>query len=251
RRARARSSSPRRRSSKLDDHPVPGTLEGDVREVAQRLRAEVRQQEPLAPEIARAGGDLRVRDVNVEAGFVRRAFADEEVGAARARDEVLRPRGVARVEDRAAVDLDPVAEGDELGRVRHAEGAHPDAADVARRPRLELLEANGKRRGHLRVLLVEGGTSRGIVLPCPLLSLSLMRPDPELLREGTRLAHLVLLSAAAGLTAERLLRPGLAVRGLALLVGLGGFYAGSWLWALADWSPGPALLGQPLLPPIV
>ena len=66
-----------------------------------------------------------------------------------------------------------------------------------------------------------------------------MRPDPELLREGTRLAHLVLLSAAAGLTAERLLRPGLAVRGLALLVGLGGFYAGSWL------------LGQPLLPPIV
>jgi len=78
-----------------------------------------------------------------------------------------------------------------------------------------------------------------------------MRPDPELLREGTRLAHLVLLSAAAGLTAERLLRPGLAVRGLALLVGLGGFYAGSWLWALVDWSPGPALLGQPLLPPIV
>jgi len=35
-----------------------------------------------------------------------------------------------------------------------------------------------------------------------------MRPDPELLREGTRLAHLVLLSAAAGLNALQLVAEG-------------------------------------------
>ena len=78
-----------------------------------------------------------------------------------------------------------------------------------------------------------------------------MRPDPELLREVTRIAELVVLSAGAGLAAVQLLRPGLAIRGLALFVGLGGFYAGTWLWDVADWAPGPALLGQPLMPPII
>ena len=78
-----------------------------------------------------------------------------------------------------------------------------------------------------------------------------MQPDQELLREGARLAQVLLLSAAAGLTADFLLRPGVTIRGFSLLIGLGGCWAGSWLWGLADWSPGPALLGQPLLPPIV
>ncbi len=89
------------------------------------------------------------------------------------------------------------------------------------------------------------------MLAYPLLSLSLMRPDPELLGEASRLAQLLLVSAAAGAAAERILRPGVNVRGVSLLAGLAGLYAGGWLWALGGWSPGPAILGHPVLPSIV
>jgi len=89
------------------------------------------------------------------------------------------------------------------------------------------------------------------VLAYPLLSLSLMRPDPELLREVARVAQLVLVAAAAGAAAERILRPGLTVRGMSLLAGLAGLYAGGWFWDVGGWSPGPAVLGHPVLPAVV
>src|SRR5207249_10093320 len=103
-----RSSSRPRRCSELDGHPVPGTLAGDVRQMPQRLRAEVREEEPLAAELACAGRDLGIRDVDVEPRLVGGALADEEVGAAGPRDELLRPGRVARVEDGPAPGLDPV-----------------------------------------------------------------------------------------------------------------------------------------------
>src|SRR5439155_10112367 len=74
------------------------------------------------------------------------------------------------------------------------------------------------------------GVPRSMVLACPLLSLSLMRPDPELLHEAARVAQVVLVAAAAGSAAERIMRPGLAIRGLSLLAGLAGLYAGGWFW---------------------
>ena len=78
-----------------------------------------------------------------------------------------------------------------------------------------------------------------------------MRPDPELLREAARVAQVVLVAAAAGAAAERILRPGLAIRGLSLLAGLAGLYAGGWFWDLGGWAPGPAVLGHPILPTVV
>ena len=78
-----------------------------------------------------------------------------------------------------------------------------------------------------------------------------MRPDPELLHEAARVAQVVLVAAAAGSAAERILRPGLAIRGLSLLAGLAGLYAGGWFWDVGGWSPGPAILGHPILPSVV
>ncbi|TMA37863.1 MAG: hypothetical protein E6J75_16150 [Deltaproteobacteria bacterium] len=65
------------------------------------------------------------------------------------------------------------------------------------------------------------------------------------------MAQVVLVAAAAGSAAERILRPGLAIRGLSLLAGLAGLYAGGWFWDVGGWSPGPAVLGHPILPTVV
>src|SRR5205807_3402355 len=142
--ARERSSSRPRRYSELDGHPVPGTLEADVRQVPQRLRTQVREEEPLAAEIARASRDFGIRDVDVEPRLVRGALADEEIGATRASNELLGPGGVAGVENGAVVGFDPVAERHELRGVRHAKGTRPDTAQIARRPRPEPFEVHGE-----------------------------------------------------------------------------------------------------------
>jgi hypothetical protein len=52
----------------------------------------------------------------------------------------------------------------------------------------------------------------------------------------------------AGLVAERLLDPGLPVRGLAVFCGVAGAYVGSQLWAMAGWDGGPTLGDQALFP---
>jgi hypothetical protein len=52
----------------------------------------------------------------------------------------------------------------------------------------------------------------------------------------------------AGWVAERLLDPGLNVRGLAIFSGVAGAYVGSQLWAVGGWEGGPTLGGQALFP---
>jgi uncharacterized membrane protein YeaQ/YmgE (transglycosylase-associated protein family) len=56
------------------------------------------------------------------------------------------------------------------------------------------------------------------------------------------------LPLLAGWIAERLLDPGLHVRGLAVFCGLTGAYVGSRLWDLGGWELGPSLGGQALFP---
>lgn len=55
----------------------------------------------------------------------------------------------------------------------------------------------------------------------------------------------------AGWIAERLLDPGLQVRGLALFSGVAGAYFGSWLWTVSGWERGPTLGGHALVPVLV
>ena len=78
-----------------------------------------------------------------------------------------------------------------------------------------------------------------------------MLPGPELLRHATELAQLVVVAAAAGTAAEKILRPGLNARGVSLVAGLAGVYAGAWLWDVGGWPTGPAILGHPILPTLV
>src|SRR5439155_685616 len=101
-------------SSEIERHPVARALQGEFAQVRERLAAQVREDEPPAAQVARAGGDLRVGDVDVEARLVGRALAQEEVRAARLRHELRGPRRVARVDDGEPVDLDAVAEGEQL-----------------------------------------------------------------------------------------------------------------------------------------
>src|SRR5205814_978371 len=142
--AAARSSSRPASSSEIERHPVAGALQGELVQVGERLAAQVREDEPPAAQIACARGDLRVGDVDADPRLVGRALAQEEVRAARVGHEVLGPRRVARVEDRASLGLDAVAEGAQLARVRHGEGqnAHPVQRE-ARAPH-DLLVAHGE-----------------------------------------------------------------------------------------------------------
>jgi uncharacterized membrane protein YeaQ/YmgE (transglycosylase-associated protein family) len=72
--------------------------------------------------------------------------------------------------------------------------------------------------------------------------------DPELLHEALSLLQTTGIALLFGWAAERLLDTGLAVRGLPLLCGVSGLYAGTWVFTLAGWPHGPRLAGQALLP---
>src|SRR5262249_18240798 len=142
-------------SSEIERHPVLGALELELGEAAERLPPEVREEETPARELRGARGDLRVRHVDPEPRLVGRALADEEIGAARALDEVVGPRRGGRVEDRPSRDGDPVAGGGELGRVRD-----PERQDAYRPDRVfvlgvELAEPERERQRVGRRLVVE------------------------------------------------------------------------------------------------
>ena len=112
--------------------------------MGERLAPQVREDEAAATEIACARGDLRVGDVDADPRLVGRALAQEEVGAPRVRHELLGPRRVAGVEDRASLGLDAEAEGAQLARVRHGEGQHPHPVQRGARARHQLLVAHGE-----------------------------------------------------------------------------------------------------------
>ena len=71
--------------------------------------------------------------------------------------------------------------------------------------------------------------------------------NDELMREAWSLLQVVGVSGVAGWMATRLLDPGLATRGLALLAGLFGCYAGSWTLELTGWPPGPTIAGESVM----
>ena len=95
-------------------------------------------------ELARARRDLGIRDVDRHGRLERRALAEEQVGAARVGEEVVRPRRIARVDDRPPVGLDAVAEAAELAHVRHRERLDAHVRHGPRRARRQLLV--GERR---------------------------------------------------------------------------------------------------------
>lgn len=72
--------------------------------------------------------------------------------------------------------------------------------------------------------------------------------EPDVLGHVCNVLQLAGIAAIAGWAADRLLDIELPVRGIPLFCGLAGLYAGSWLWSVGGWEPGPVLAGQALLP---
>jgi uncharacterized membrane protein YeaQ/YmgE (transglycosylase-associated protein family) len=62
------------------------------------------------------------------------------------------------------------------------------------------------------------------------------------------MVQLTAVALLAGYSAERLLDPGLGVRGLPALCGLAGLYVGAWMWEAGGWNAGPLLAGHALMP---
>jgi len=71
---------------------------------------------------------------------------------------------------------------------------------------------------------------------------------PSLVAHAWEMVQLTAVALLAGYAAERLLDPGLGVRGLPALCGLAGLYVGAWMWDAGGWAPGPALAGHALFP---
>ncbi len=70
--------------------------------------------------------------------------------------------------------------------------------------------------------------------------------EPELMGQAWALVQLVVVAAAAGWSAERLLDTGVHSRGLPFLSGLFGLYVGPRIIDLTGCPAGPEILGQPL-----
>jgi hypothetical protein len=66
--------------------------------------------------------------------------------------------------------------------------------------------------------------------------------------QAWEMAQLTAVALFAGSVADRVLDPGLSVRGLPAFCGLAGLYVGGWMWEAGGWVAGPALAGYPLLP---
>ncbi len=69
-----------------------------------------------------------------------------------------------------------------------------------------------------------------------------------MLLEVQRFIELVGLAATAGWVGDRVLDPGVRIRGIDLLAGLVGVMIGAWLWQMGGWPPGPAVGSQPIFP---
>lgn len=75
--------------------------------------------------------------------------------------------------------------------------------------------------------------------------------DPELLHEALSLLQTSAVALVCGWVAERMLDTGLRVRGLPLLCGTAGLYAGTWGCAAVGWPHGPQVAGQAAIPAFV
>jgi len=70
-------------------------------------------------------------------------------------------------------------------------------------------------------------------------------------QEGAHLLRASLLAIGVGLVAERLVDTGVRARGIPLLCGLVGVYAGEWLGEALRWHPGPSVAGHAVLPALL
>jgi hypothetical protein len=75
--------------------------------------------------------------------------------------------------------------------------------------------------------------------------------SPEITLEATALLEIAGVCLLVGWAAQRLLDPGIHVRGISLLTGLFGLYGGAWMWRLAGWEGGLAIGGYAVLPTLV
>ena len=73
-------------------------------------------------------------------------------------------------------------------------------------------------------------------------------PAQDLADNVVQMTHLGGVALLAGWLAERTVDTGFRVRGLALLAGAIGCYAGSSLWEMAGWEAGPVVWGYAILP---
>ena len=75
-------------------------------------------------------------------------------------------------------------------------------------------------------------------------------PEParELAQSAWGLAQLAALALLVGWLAERVLDPGVRIRGVAFMSGIVGFYTGPMLWSLTGLGSGPTLAGYALIP---
>lgn len=72
--------------------------------------------------------------------------------------------------------------------------------------------------------------------------------EPGLSELTRTLLQAVVLAIGVGWVADQLVATGVRVRGLGLIAGFVGVYAGSWLWQAVGWPHGPSLAGHPLIP---
>jgi hypothetical protein len=70
--------------------------------------------------------------------------------------------------------------------------------------------------------------------------------ESGMLSNAWELLQLVIVAAAAGWGAERVLDTGVRTRGLPFLSGLFGLYVGPHFLNMAGWPTGPEIAGQPL-----
>jgi uncharacterized membrane protein YeaQ/YmgE (transglycosylase-associated protein family) len=73
-------------------------------------------------------------------------------------------------------------------------------------------------------------------------------PAQDLADEMVRMTQLAGVALLAGWVAERTLDTGVRLRGLALLAGAAGFWAGSAMWDIGGWDAGPTVWGYAILP---
>ena len=72
--------------------------------------------------------------------------------------------------------------------------------------------------------------------------------SPSLVAQVWEMVQLTAVALLAGYSAERVLDPGLGLRGLPALCGLAGLYVGAWMWEVGGWNTGPILAGHALMP---
>jgi len=72
--------------------------------------------------------------------------------------------------------------------------------------------------------------------------------EPDLAQSAWSWLHLGVLALLFGWFAERVVEPGVRIRGLAILAGVAGIYAGPTLWTITGLAGGPRLWGYALVP---